>query len=167
HRVGAAPADAVGVARAVTGHRELRLHGLYTHFAVADEPARDDFTDGQLASLLGVADALAADGIRPAMLHAANSAGAIAHPASRRLSPAGGGVLVRGARRPIAGTVTMDQIMVDCGPGSPVAVGDEVVLIGEQGHERITAWEWAERTDTIAYEVLCGVSARVPRTYVR
>ena len=85
----------------------------------------------------------------------------------RRLSPAGGEVLVRGARRPIAGTVTMDQIMVDCGPGSLVAVGDEVVLIGEQGHERITAWEWAERTDTIAYEVLCGVSARVPRTYVR
>ena len=81
--MGAAPADAVGVARAVTGHRELRLHGLYTHFAVADEPARDDFTDGQLASLLGVAGALAADGIRPAMLHAANSAGAIAHPASR------------------------------------------------------------------------------------
>jgi alanine racemase len=85
---------------------------------------------------------------------------------TRALSAAGGEVLVRGSRRPIAGTVTMDQILVDCGPGSPVAVGDEVVLIGEQGGESITAWEWAVRTGTIAYEVVCGVSGRVPRIHV-
>ena len=72
-----------------------------------------------------------------------------------------------GVRRPIAGTVTMDQIMVDCGPDADVAVGDDVVLIGAQGGERITAWEWAERCDTIAYEVLCGLSNRVPRLFVR
>jgi alanine racemase len=85
---------------------------------------------------------------------------------TRSLSAAGGEVLVGGCRRPIAGTVTMDQILVDCGPGSAVAVGDEVVLLGQQGAESITAWEWAVRTGTIAYEVVCGVSGRVPRTHV-
>jgi alanine racemase len=84
----------------------------------------------------------------------------------RALSATGGEVLVGGRRRPIAGTVTMDQILVDCGPGSGVAVGDEVVLLGHQGDEIITAWEWAQRTGTIAYEVVCGVSGRVPRTYL-
>jgi alanine racemase len=85
---------------------------------------------------------------------------------TRALSSTGGEVLVGGSRRPIAGTVTMDQILVDCGPGSAVAVGDEVVLLGRQGDESITAWEWAVRTGTIAYEVVCGVSGRVPRLYV-
>jgi alanine racemase len=84
----------------------------------------------------------------------------------RALSATGGQVLVGGRRRPLAGTVTMDQILVDCGPGSGVAVGDEAVLLGHQGDETITAWEWAERTGTIAYEVVCGVSGRVPRTYL-
>ena len=72
-------------------------------------------------------------------------------------------MLIGGHRRPIAGTVTMDQILVDCGPGATVARGDEVVLIGRQGSETIGAWEWAQRTDTIAYEVVCGISERVPR----
>jgi alanine racemase len=85
---------------------------------------------------------------------------------TRALSATGGQVLVGGHRRPIAGTVTMDQILVDCGPGSRVAVGDEVVLLGHQHEESISAWEWAVRTDTIAYEVVCGVSARVPRIHV-
>ena len=47
-----------------------------------------------------------------------------------------------------------------------MSVGDEVVLIGTQGSETITAWDWAVRTGTIAYEVVCGVSGRVPRVYV-
>ena len=85
---------------------------------------------------------------------------------TRRLSFAGGEVLVGGRRYPIAGTVTMDQIMIDCGPDADVAPGDEVVLLGRQGAEEITAWEWADRVDTIAYEVVCGVGARVPRVYV-
>jgi alanine racemase len=84
---------------------------------------------------------------------------------TRCLSDTGGVVLVAGERRPMAGTVTMDQILVDCGPGSAVAVGDEVVLLGRQGDEEITAWEWAGRTGSIAYEVVCGVSGRVPRSY--
>lgn len=84
---------------------------------------------------------------------------------TRALSANGGQVLVGGRRRPIAGTVTMDQILVDCGPDAEVAVGDEVVLIGAQGGEAIDAWEWAQRTGSIAYEVVCGVSGRVPRAY--
>ena len=84
----------------------------------------------------------------------------------RRLGETGGCVLVGGRRRPIAGTVTMDQILVDCGPDAEVARGDEVVLLGSQGDERITADDWATRLGTISYEVLCGIGPRVPRVPV-
>ena len=84
----------------------------------------------------------------------------------RRLADHGGEVLIGGRRRPIAGSVTMDQLMVDCGDDDGVVVGDEVVLLGPQGDESIAAWDWAQRLDTIAYEVTCGISARVPRVYV-
>ena len=80
----------------------------------------------------------------------------------RSLAASGGEVLIGGCRRPIAGTVTMDQIIVDVGDDD-VSVGDDVVLIGAQGDEEITASEWAERTGTIAYEILTGLSARIPR----
>jgi len=83
----------------------------------------------------------------------------------RELSLRGGEVLIGGNRFPIAGTVTMDQLMVDVGDAS-VSIGDEVVLIGRQGEARITADEWADRMDTIAYTVVCGVGPRVPRRYV-
>jgi alanine racemase len=84
----------------------------------------------------------------------------------RRLGLVGGEVLVGGRRRPIVGVVTMDQLMVDCGDDH-VEVGDEVVLIGAQGVHEITAEEWAERLDTIAYEIVCGIGPRVPRFYTR
>ncbi|QYG91561.1 alanine racemase [Iamia sp. SCSIO 61187] len=83
----------------------------------------------------------------------------------RRLGGLGAEVLVGGRRRRIAGTVTMDQILVDCGPGSAVARGDEVVLIGRQGDEEITAEDWAERLGTIGYEITCGLGPRLPRTH--
>lgn len=83
----------------------------------------------------------------------------------RRLGHVGGEVLVGGRRRPIAGTVTMDQLMADCGDDE-VGVGDEVVLIGGQGDEAVTAQEWGERLETIGYEVTCGIGPRVPRRYV-
>jgi alanine racemase len=83
----------------------------------------------------------------------------------RELPHRGGEVLIRGRRHPIAGTVTMDQLMVDVGD-SPVDVGDEVVLIGRQGDEQIPAEEWAARMDTIAYTIVCGLGPRVPRKYV-
>jgi alanine racemase len=62
--------------------------------------------------------------------------------------------------------VTMDQIVVDCGPGKEVAVGDDVVLIGAQGAESLTASDWASTLDTIAHEVFCGIGPRVPRVVV-
>ncbi len=245
HRVGAAPADAVSVAVAVHERTELRLGGLWTHFAVADEPD-NAFTSTQDARFRQVVAGLAARDVRPPLLHAANSAACIAHPATHhglvrcgialygaapspalaaradlrpalslharvshvkevaagegisyglrhrftrpsvvatvpigyadgvpwRLAPAGGEVLIGGRRRRIAGSVTMDQITVDCGDDAGVAVNDEVVLLGRQGSDSgepagsIEAWEWAERVGTIAYEILCGIGPRVPRTYV-
>lgn len=83
----------------------------------------------------------------------------------RALSATGGEVLVGGRRRPIAGTVTMDQLMVDLGDEESVSVGDEVVLIGRQGDAEITAAEWADRLDTIGYEIVCGIGSRVPRRW--
>ncbi len=83
----------------------------------------------------------------------------------RRLGVCGGEVLIGGERRPIAGVVTMDQLMVDCGPESKVAVGDEVVLLGRQGDEEITATEIAERLGTVAYEIVCQLGRRIPLRY--
>lgn len=74
-------------------------------------------------------------------------------------------VLVGGRRRPLVGTVSMDNITVDLGADPDVSVGAPVVLIGAQGRERILAEEVARRLDTINYEVTCGVSARVAREY--
>ena len=241
HRVGASPGEAFELARAVAAHPQLHLEGLFTHFAVADEPGCR-FTAEQLALFQRVVAGLAAEGIRPPLLHAANSAGALAHPGSRyqmvrpgiavyglapaasmeseasvraltpalslrarvsyvkevaagealsyglryrlpgdsvvatvplgyadgvprRLSEVGGEVLIGGRRRPLAGTVTMDQVLVDCGPGAGVKSGDEVVFIGRQGDDEINAWDWAERLGTIAYEVTCALSPRLPRIY--
>jgi alanine racemase len=77
-----------------------------------------------------------------------------------------GEVVIGGKRRPFAGMVTMDQVMVDCG-NDVVRIGDEVVLLGFQGSERVSANEWANLLGTIGYEVTCGISARVPRIYLR
>lgn len=76
-----------------------------------------------------------------------------------------GEVLIRGKRAPVVGTVCMDYIMVDATDIPHVSSGDEVVLIGKQGKERITAEEVAEKIGTISYEVFCSVSKRVPRIY--
>jgi alanine racemase len=240
HRVGADPNAILDVATAVTKSRWLRLEGLWTHLAVADQAEGAGFTAAQLERFEVARDDLASAGIQPDVLHTANSAAAIAHPSTRydmvrcgiavyghapssalagraplrpalslkarithvreldagealsyglryqlpersmvatvplgyadgvprRLAEHGGEALVGGRRRPISGTITMDQLLVDCGPGAAVAVGDEVVLIGEQGEREITAEEWAERLGTIPYEVLSRIGPRVPRVYV-
>jgi len=75
-----------------------------------------------------------------------------------------GEVLIRGRRFPIVGRVCMDQCMVDTG-GLDVEVGEEVVLIGTQGDQEITAEDVADRLGTISYEVVCAISKRVPRVY--
>jgi alanine racemase len=247
HRVGADPAEVPGLAGRIVASPQLAFGGLWTHFAVADDPD-DPFTVIQIERFEAALAAVRAGGRRPEIVHAANSAGAIAHPRSRydlvrcgiacyghapspqvgallggivgpgeRLRPAlalksrvhcvrrlaagertsygrtyelaadsdvadvplgyadgvrrqlgsaAGEVLIGGRRRRLAGTVTMDQLIVDCGSAGDVRAGDEVVLLGRQGSEEITVEEWAERLGTIVYEVLCGIGGRVPRRVV-
>lgn len=83
---------------------------------------------------------------------------------SRRLSNRGS-VLIRGQRAPITGLVCMDMVMVDVTEIPGTAVGDDVILIGRQGDDEITASEVAKWTDTIPYEVLCAISPQIPRLY--
>jgi alanine racemase len=73
-------------------------------------------------------------------------------------------VLIGGRRHRVAGVISMDQLLVDCGDDE-VAEGDEVVLLGRQGDDEVTAGELAGLLDTIEYEIACGVGARVPRVY--
>jgi alanine racemase len=75
-------------------------------------------------------------------------------------------VLVRGRRAPVVGRVSMDQTIVDVSAIPDAALGDEVVLLGAQGTDRISAEELAALTATIPYEVLCRIAARVPRVPV-
>ena len=241
HRIGCSPSEALDLAPVIKKHRELHLQGLLTHFAVADEPD-NPYTARQVAVFEAVRKELARMGIRPPLVHAANSAGVLTAPQAhydlvrcgisiygiapaaelegrlalrpalslkarvsfvrrlvagerlsyglryeldvpstvitvpvgyadgvpRRLGEAGGEVLIGGRRKPIAGTVTMDQLLVDLGPGpdaDEIEVGSEVVLLGRQGDDEITAKEWAERLGTIPYEVCCGIGERVPRRY--
>jgi alanine racemase len=74
-------------------------------------------------------------------------------------------VLIRGERHAVAGRVCMDQIMVNIGQGTAY-YRDEVVLLGRQGGEEVTADELAGWAGTIAYEVLTNINARVPRVYL-
>ncbi len=239
NRMGAAPHEVVGLASAIAGDPHLSLEALWTHCAVADEPA-NPFTEVQLDRFEEVWADLDRRGLAPPLRHAANTAAGVDRPRSRydlvragigiyglspspalagrvelvasltlraevamvkrvsagesisygqahtfardanvvtvpigyadgvarRLSFTGGQVLIGGRRRPIVGAITMDQLMADCGD-DPVAVGDEVVLIGPQGDEMIDAQEWADRLDTIGYEIVCGIGPRVPRHYRR
>jgi alanine racemase len=77
-----------------------------------------------------------------------------------------GEVLIGGKRRSFAGVITMDQVMINC-ESDDVQIGDEAVLIGQQGDLQVTANDWARQVGTIGYEIVCGISARVPRNYLR
>jgi alanine racemase len=236
HRVGCPPADALELARLIVGHPAVRLEGLMTHFATADEPD-SNFVSLQMQRFDDVLDKLAADDLGAPLVHLCNSAGLLAWPRAhrtmvragiaifglqpgpalaqscaslqpalslharvshvarhqqgdgvsyglrhhlahdstiatvpigyadgvpRRLGLSGGEVLIGGRRRRVVGQVTMDQLLVDCADDH-VSVGDEVVLIGRQGDEMVTADEWAQRCSTIGYEIVCALSARLPR----
>ena len=76
-------------------------------------------------------------------------------------------VLIDGRRYPLVGTVSMDNVTVDVGPEPVVSVGARAVLIGRSGDERQTVEDVANRVGTINHEILCGISARVPRQYHR
>jgi alanine racemase len=82
----------------------------------------------------------------------------------RRDLSGAGQVLIQGVRCPVIGRVTMDHTMVDVTDlDAGVEVGEEVVLLGSQGSEEISAWDIARVCRTIPYEILCGISQRVPR----
>jgi alanine racemase len=238
HRVGAAPADVLPLARAIRELGEVRLEGISTHCPVADEPD-NPFTSDQMRRFAEVLAQLRAEGIEPEIVHSANSAATLMHPDTRAdmvrcgiavygippapafagladlrpaltlasevsfVKPLAAGeavsyghrarverdtvvatvpigyadgvtrslglarqeVLIRGARVPMVGVVTMDGLMVDCGPDSQVQVGDRVVLLGAQGDERVTPDEWAATLGTIPYEVVCAIGSRVARRY--
>jgi alanine racemase len=74
-------------------------------------------------------------------------------------------VLMHGGRRPVAGVVTMDQLLIDCGE-LPVEVGDDVVLLGHQADQHVTADELAAWAGTIGYEIVTRIGLRVPREYI-
>ncbi|NLG86460.1 MAG: alanine racemase [Firmicutes bacterium] len=77
-----------------------------------------------------------------------------------------GYVLIRGQRCPVVGRVCMDQCIVDVTAVSNVALGDEAVLIGKQSNEEIQVADLAKLIETIDLEILCGLTARVPRVYI-
>ena len=75
-----------------------------------------------------------------------------------------GAVLIRGRRAPIVGSVCMDMLMADV-TGIDVSPGDDVVIIGAQGGDRIDVREMAARIGTIPYEILCRIGSRIERIY--
>jgi len=85
---------------------------------------------------------------------------------SRALSNRGE-VLIRERKAPVAGVVCMDLVMIDVTDIPGVGLGDEVILMGSQGSEVITAEDVAEKMSTISYEFLCGIGPRIPRIYTK
>ena len=77
-----------------------------------------------------------------------------------------GYVLIRGKKACIVGKICMDQMMVDISDIDGLSIGDEVILIGKSGDKEILADEMAHLIDTIGYEIVCGISKRVPRIYL-
>jgi len=86
------------------------------------------------------------------------------HGYNRRMSNSGEAI-IRGVKAPIIGTVCMDQCLCDVTHIPGVSIGDEVVLIGRQGDEEITVEEVARKSQTISYEIVCAINARIPRIY--
>ena len=239
HRVGVAPNETVSLASFISSYESLTIEGVYTHFAVADDPSHPG-NAAQLSAFITVLEDLSLRGINPPLVHAANSAGALANEPSRftmvrlgiamyGLRPGAGvadlcaglipalslkarvsavrwveageavsyglvrpltqgsliatvpigyadgvpralgrtniQVLLNGVPRSFAGTITMDQLMIDCESDSSVTVGDEVVLIGKQGEHSVSADDWADALGTIGYEIVCGISPRIFRRY--
>jgi alanine racemase len=74
-------------------------------------------------------------------------------------------VLIRGVKVPVVGTICMDMTLIDITGLEDIRIGDEVLLIGSQGEESITAHDWASWQGTIPYEIFCAIGPRVPRIY--
>ncbi|MBA4375930.1 MAG: alanine racemase [Anaerolinea sp.] len=235
-RLGVLPNDGCAFGKHIAGLDGLFFEGLFTHFASADEPAKQTTLE-QISKFDQVIAELNTEGIRPQIIHAANSAASLyfpgawydavrpgisiygLHPSNDaplpqefepsltwkcRLSsvktlPEGSGVgynhsfvtskperigavavgyadglrrqpdnivLIGGKRVKQAGGICMDQSMWLLEDNSSARAGDEVVLIGKQGEEHITAEEIGALWGTVNYEVVCGLTDRVPRFYI-
>ena len=104
--------------------------------------------------------------VTPGPMRVATLAAGYADGYPRSLAHKGADVLVRGKRHALLGRVTMDQMMIDVSDSPGIAPGEEVVLLGTQGEEEITAVEIATRAGTIAWEIFTGLSHRVARVYL-
>jgi len=235
-RLGVFPEQGMAFVRRLMELPGLELEGLFTHFARADEPEAET-TDWQLQRFQTLLSELEHAGLRPALVHAANSAAALYYPAARfdmvrsgiaiygldpsaeaplpetfcpaltwkarltgvKILPPRHGVgyayryttraeerigtvavgyadglrrrlgnfaLVHGQPVPLAGGVCMDQIMLQLDEIPTASAGDEVVLIGRQGQAVIRAEDLGREWNTVNYDVVCGLQARVPRIYL-
>jgi len=222
-------------------YKNLRVDGIMTHFATADNLSENDFTDWQTNKFDEAAAIFEANGFRPTYKSLANSPGAVAHENSRGNLVRVGGILyglggdvlpvgidkpelkpvmslhtrvahlkrvpkgetlgysrtfttakdsliatvpigyqdgyprslsnnghaiIGGQYVPVVGRVSMDWTILDVSEIRNVKVDDEVVLIGESGNLKVTAEEIASKTQTISYEITCGINRRVTRKYV-
>ena len=235
-RLGVPTKEAMPFLIMIANSPHLELEGVFTHFARADEPAESD-TENQLRQFQSLLKEMESANIKPAFIHASNSAGTLVYPdaqfnlvrvgiamyglppssqvqlpegirpalswktrlISLKTLPTGHGVsygfkyhtkkderigviavgyadglrrrpgnkaLVRGKRANVVGNVCMDQCMLQLDEIPEAEIGDEVVLIGRQGDDEITATEIAEDWGTINYEVVCGLASRMPRVYL-
>jgi alanine racemase len=235
-RLGILPADLPAAIQLLRQAERLALRGTFTQLARAEEEEHAA-TDAQIETMKRCLGMMQDAGIDPGLVHLANSAGVLAHPASifdavrpglalygilpsefldpaplkpslvletrvmavKRVPPGtplgyGGRfvtrrpstiatlpigyhdgvrrsfsdrvpVLLRGEKAPIVGVVSMDLTLVDA-TDSGARPGDRVVLLGSQGKLQVTAWDLARAADTIPYEIVCAIGARVPRVYV-
>lgn len=237
HRLGVMPSEAVSFIKKVVSKENIYLEGIFTHFADADGEDLS-FTYEQLQVFKKVIDELADKGIKPPLIHAANSAATLRVPEShftmvrpgkilygplpkanyslpilseqiltlktkivqirkikkgesvgygrtfvakremyiaalpvgyadgfRRAPKNFGEVLVRGRRAQLVGRVSMDQSSIDVTGIEGVSVGDEVIIIGKQGNEEISAQQVADQIGTINYEVTTSLAERITRVY--
>src|SRR5271169_4056003 len=234
-RLGVMPADIPAVIDAIRSATAVRLEGVCTLLANAGDP-KSPITDAQLAVFHQAIATLNGAGMRPSVIHVANSAALVLRYDSHfnlarpglaiyglppvaavrervelrpvmtfktrlmqiKRAPAGSGVgyghtfiapresligvlpvgyadgyrrglqhggevIVRGARAPVVGAVSMDLTTIDVTDIAGAAVGDEVILWGESGDETVSVNDVARLAQTISYEMLCTVGKRVPR----
>lgn len=240
-RIGFRADAAEHIALSLAGIENLKVDGLMTHFASADDLDASDFTNEQLSLFAETVEIFHTHGHRPRFVDMANSPGAIVHPLSRAklvriggllyglggdVLPDGvdqpelrpvmsirskiaqlktikpgesvgygrtftaarettiatipigyhdglpralsdqGRVLVRGQFTPIVGRLSMDWTTINVTDVEDVSVGDDVTIIGKDGGSEIRAEDIARLTNTISYEITCGISPRVSRRYL-
>src|SRR6266404_7760175 len=240
-RLGVRSDDGREFCDALSGFRNIRVDGLMTHLAAADDPAQEDFTKDQLERFQQAIDLFRDRGLTPSYIHAANSAATFTFPTARgnMVRPGGalygfvrdvlptqvetpplqpvmslrsrimllktvgkgeklgygstfettrpsriatvpigyddgyrralsnrGRVIVGGTYAPVVGRVSMDLTLIDVTDVPGVSRDDQVTMLGREGALAISAEDLAELAGTISYEITCGISSRVPRTYL-